>query len=106
MILMPESTSQTVQVGEQGVVTLPKEVREKYGIEEGDALHLVDLGDGMFVVSPMMPAVPSLVEEIEGIRKEEGVSLEDLLAGLQKQREQLTREVYGPDPETDERSPQ
>lgn len=60
----------------------------------------------MFVVSPMMPAVPSLVEEIEGIRKEEGVSLEDLLAGLQKQREQLTREVYGPDPETDERSPQ
>ena len=103
---MPESTSQTVQVGEQGVVTLPRDVREKYGIEEGDALHLVDLGDGMFVMSPMMPAVLSLVEEIEGIRKEEGVSLEDLLAGLQKQREQLTREVYGPDPETDERSPQ
>jgi AbrB family looped-hinge helix DNA binding protein len=103
---MSESTSQTIQVGKRGVVTLPKDVREKYGIEEGDALHLVDLGGGMFVVSPMMPAVPSLVEEIEAIREEESVSLEELLAGLQEQRERLTREVYGPDPEADEGSPQ
>ncbi|PSQ84460.1 MAG: AbrB family transcriptional regulator [Bacteroidetes bacterium QH_2_63_10] len=101
---MSESTSQTIQVGKRGVVTLPKDVREKYGIEEGDALHLVDLGGGMFVVSPMMPAVPSLVEEIEAIREEEGVSLEELLAGLREQRERLTREVYGPDPEAEERA--
>jgi AbrB family looped-hinge helix DNA binding protein len=99
---MPKSSSRTVQVGKRGVVTLPKEVREKYGIEEGDALHLVDLGGGMFVVTPMMPAVPSLVEEIEAIREEEGVALEDLLAGLREQRERLTREVYGPDPEVEE----
>lgn len=98
---MPESSSRTVQVGKRGVVTLPKEVREQYGIEEGDTLHLVDLGGGMFVVTPMMPAVPSLVEEIEAIREEEGVSLEDLLAGLREQRERLTREVYGPAPEVE-----
>jgi AbrB family looped-hinge helix DNA binding protein len=94
---MLKSASRTVQVGKRGVVTLPKEMREKYGIEEGDALHLVDLGGGMFVVTPMMPAVPSLVEEIEAIR-EEGISAEELLVGLRKQRERLTREVYGPDP--------
>ena len=99
---MPKSSSRTVQVGKRGVVTLPKKVREKYGIEEGDALHLVDLGGGRFVVTPMMPAVPSLVEEIEAIREEEGVALEDLLAGLREQRERLTREVYGPDPEVEE----
>lgn len=95
---MHKSSSRTVQVGKRGVVTLPKDVREKYGIEEGDALHLVDLGGGMFVITPMMPDVPSLVEEIEMIREEEGLSLEDLLAGLREQRERLTREVYGPDP--------
>lgn len=95
---MSESTGQAIQVGKQGVVTLLKDVREKYGIEEGDALHLVDLGSGMFVVTPMMPAVPSLVEEIEAIREEEGISAEELLVGLRKQRERLTREVYGPDP--------
>lgn len=99
---MPESSSRTVQVGKRGVVTLPKEVREKYDIEEGDALHLVELGGGIFVVTPMMPAVPSLVEEIEAIREEEGISLEDLLVGLRKQRERLTREMYGPDPAAEE----
>jgi AbrB family looped-hinge helix DNA binding protein len=95
---MLKSASRTVQVGKRGVVTLPKEMREKYGIEEGDALHLVDLGSGMFVVTPMMPAVPSLVEKIEAIREEEGISAEELLVGLRKQRERLTREFYGPDP--------
>lgn len=95
---MPKSSRWTVQVGKRGVVTIPKDVRETYGIEEGDTLHLVDLGGGTFVVTPMIPAVPSLTEEIEAIREEEGISAEELLAGLQEQRERLTREVYGPDP--------
>jgi len=101
---MPESSSRTVQVGKRGVVTLPKEVREKYGIEDGDALHLVDLGGGIFVVSPMMPAVASLIEKIEAIREDEGLPLEELLAGLREQRERLTREVYGPDPGSEDAS--
>lgn len=99
---MPKSSIRTIQVGKGGVITLPKGVRETYGIEEGDALHLVDLDDGTFVVSPvgspMIPTVPDLVEEIEAIRKDESVSLEDLLVGLREQRERLAREVYGPDP--------
>lgn len=96
---MSKSTSRTLQVGKRGVVTLPKDFREKYGIEEGDALHLVDLGGGTFAVTPMMPTIPSLVEEIAAIRDQEGVSLEDLLAGLRRERERLTREVYGDEPE-------
>lgn len=99
---MSESTSRTVQVRKRGVVTLPKDFREKYGIEEGDALHLVDLGGGMFVATPMMPAVPSLVDEIEAIRQDGGVSLEDLRAGLREERKQLTRDGYGADPEKEE----
>lgn len=96
---MSESVRRTLQVGKRGGVTLPKDFRETYGIEEGDALHLVDLGGGTFAVTPMMPTIPSLVEEIEAIREEEGVSIEDLLAGLRRERERLTREVYGDDPE-------
>jgi len=95
---MPESSSWTLKVGKRVVLTLPKDVREKYGIEDGDALHLVDLEGGMLVLTPMMPAVASLIEKIEAIREDEGVSLEELLVGLREQRERLTREVYGPDP--------
>ena len=88
----------TVQVRKRGVLTFPKKFRDAYGIEEGDALNLVDLGGGMFVVTRMMPAVPGLVEEIEKIRLNEDLSVESLLDGLREEREKLTREMYSEKP--------
>ena len=41
-----------VQVVRRGIITLPKELREHNRIEEGDILTLIDLGDGVVVMSP------------------------------------------------------
>lgn len=49
----------TIQVRQRGVLTLPAEIREKYGIREGDTYRLVDL-DGIFVLTPMVALVPEL----------------------------------------------
>jgi bifunctional DNA-binding transcriptional regulator/antitoxin component of YhaV-PrlF toxin-antitoxin module len=68
----------TIQVRKRGVVTLPSNLREKYAIQEGDTFRLVDL-DGVFVLTPMVPMVPELAPEIERIRQEAGVSMEELL---------------------------
>jgi bifunctional DNA-binding transcriptional regulator/antitoxin component of YhaV-PrlF toxin-antitoxin module len=76
----------TIQVRGRGVITLPTELRQKYGIGEGDVFRLVDL-DGIFVLTPMTPMVPELAREIEKLRLEAGVSLEELLAGLQELRQ-------------------
>jgi bifunctional DNA-binding transcriptional regulator/antitoxin component of YhaV-PrlF toxin-antitoxin module len=84
----------TIQVRERGVVTLPAELREKYHIENGKIFHLVDM-DGIFVFVPMMPMAPELANEIERIRLEAGLSVEDLLDGLRKQRERYNQEKYG-----------
>ena len=84
----------TIQVRERGVVTLPAELREKYNIENGKIFRLVDL-DGIFVFVPMIPMVPELANEIERIRLEAGVSLDELLDDLRKQREQYNKEKYG-----------
>jgi AbrB family looped-hinge helix DNA binding protein len=83
--------SEQVQVRQRGSLTIPAALREKYGIRAGDTFYLVDL-DGVFVLSPMVPMVPELAREIERIRQEAGVSLEDLLAGLREQREQYRRD--------------
>lgn len=83
-----------VQVRNRGVITLPAELREKYGIESGDIFRLVDL-DGIFVLTPMVPMVPELAREIERVRLEVGLSLEDLLKGLREQRERYIQEKYG-----------
>lgn len=84
----------TVQVRDRGVLTLPAELREKYGIQSGDTFRLVDL-DGMFVLTPMVPMVPDLAHEIERARIEAGLSTDDLLRLLREQRERYQREKHG-----------
>ncbi len=83
-----------IQVRNRGVITLPAELREKYGIENGDVFRLVDL-DGVFVLTPMVPMIPELAREIERARLEAGLSIEELLEGLREQRERYTQEKYG-----------
>ena len=84
----------TIQVRERGVVTLPAELREKYNIENGKIFRLVDL-DGIFVFVPMVPMVPELANEIERIRLEAGLSLDELMVDLRKQRERYYKEKHG-----------
>ena len=83
----------TLQVRGRGVLTLPAELREKYGIQPGDTFRLVDL-DGIFVLTPMVPIVPELAREIERARQEAGLSTEDLLRALGEERERYHREHY------------
>jgi AbrB family looped-hinge helix DNA binding protein len=83
----------TVQVRQRGTLTLPAELREKYGIEPGDTFRLVDL-DGIFVLTPMVAMVPELAREIERARVEAGLSIEELLANLREQRERYYTEHY------------
>ena len=83
----------TVQVRQRGTLTLPAELREKYGIEPGDTFRLVDL-DGIFVLTPMVTMVPELAREIERARVEAGLSIEELLANLREQRGRYHTEHY------------
>ena len=83
----------TIQVRQRGTVTLPADLREKYGIQPGDTFHLVDL-DGVFVLTPMVPMVPELAREIDMIRERTGLSVEDLLMSLREERERYGSEAH------------
>lgn len=83
----------TIQVRQRGTLTLPAELRDKYNIEPGDSFRLVDL-DGILVLTPMTPMVPELAREIERVRLEAGLSIEEMLAGLREQRERYYVEHY------------
>jgi AbrB family looped-hinge helix DNA binding protein len=86
----------TVQVRKRGTLTLPAEVRERYNIKPGDTFRLLDL-DGIFVLTPMVPMVPELAQEIERARLEAGLSVEEMLKALREQRDQYVAEKYGDD---------
>lgn len=84
----------TVQIRQRGVITLPSKLRQRHNLEPGDTLTFIDL-DGAFFVAPKVSLVPKLVAEIERLRQEAGLSIEDLLEGLDEQRRRYYREKYG-----------
>lgn len=90
----PRQGATAVQVRDRGVVTLPKRLRERYGLGTGDVLDVLDL-DGVFVLSPRASVVPELAHEIERLRIEAGLSTDELLESLRAERERATRERFG-----------
>jgi bifunctional DNA-binding transcriptional regulator/antitoxin component of YhaV-PrlF toxin-antitoxin module len=75
-------------------MTLPVKLRERYSLDAGDTLTIVDL-DGALVISPKVSIVSKLAAEIEQIREEAGLSIDDLLAGLDDERRRYYEERYG-----------
>ena len=75
-----------VQVVRRGVITLPKELRQQNQINEGDTLTLLDLGDGVFVLSPRRSRVDEIADKLAEEWKESGETLESMLATLREVR--------------------
>jgi AbrB family looped-hinge helix DNA binding protein len=50
----------TSKVTSKGQVTIPLDVRRRLGIDSGDRIEFVDLGDGGFAIKPAVEDVRSL----------------------------------------------
>ena len=86
--------STTIQIRSKGVITLPVELRRQYGLNEGDVLTLIDLGDGSFVVTPRLPQIDRLGDLVGQALAEAGVTVDELLQTLDEERESYYREHY------------
>ena len=75
-----------IQVVRRGIITLPKELREHNNIEEGDTLTLIDLGDGVFVISPRRSRVDEIADKLAREWQDSGESLESMLSTLREVR--------------------
>ena len=75
-----------VQVVRRGIITLPKELREHNNIEEGDMLTLIDLGDGVVVMSPRRSRVDEIANKLAKEWQDSGESLESMLSTLREVR--------------------
>jgi len=77
-----------VQVAGRGVITLPKALRERNKIKQGDALTLIDLGGGVVVLSPRRSRVDAIADKLAKELGESGETLESMLATLREVREE------------------
>jgi len=82
----PVTNTFQIQVVRRGVITLPKELREKNQINAGDTLTLFDLGDGIFVLSPRRSRVDEIADKLAKEWQESGETLESMLATLREVR--------------------
>jgi AbrB family looped-hinge helix DNA binding protein len=75
----------TVQIAQRGGVTLPKSIREAYGLQPGDVLTLLDLG-GVLLLSPRRSEIDALAERITQALTKRGETLESMLHALREER--------------------
>ena len=55
--------SVTLQIAKGGTITIPKSLRDSYGMQTGDTLTLLDLG-GVFVLSPQRSQIDAIADKI------------------------------------------
>ena len=91
------SISTTIQIRGKGTVTLPIDLRRKYGLDEGDIITLIDLGDGSILFTPIVTKVDRLGDRVALAIAEGGVSLDEILTALDEERERYYQERYAGD---------
>ncbi len=87
----------TLRLQNEGILTIPSLIRQKYALQEGDVFTFIDMGDGSFFLATRISAVPKLVAEMEAMRQEADVSMAELLEGVAEERRQLFAEKYADD---------
>ncbi len=79
-------SSLTLQLAQRGVITLPKSLRESYGLKPGDSFTLLDLG-GVFILSPQRSQIDAIADRIAAQLIDKGETLESMLEALREERE-------------------
>ena len=88
------ANSTIVQIRSKGTVTLPIELRRKYGLDEGNILKMIDLGDGSFLLTPIVTQVDRLGDRVAKAMADETVSMDEVLTALDEERERFYQERY------------
>ena len=64
------------RVTRQGQTTIPKDLREKYGLQEGDEVTYIDLGDQIII----LPKPRDPIEALKRIQVETGKTVTEIKA--------------------------
>ncbi|MFZ5876125.1 MAG: AbrB/MazE/SpoVT family DNA-binding domain-containing protein [Nitrospirota bacterium] len=83
-----------VKVWGRGQLTIPASLRKELRLDEETTLSVVKAGDAL-VLTPKKLIGDAVAKKAARELKKEGLTLEDLLRDLEKQRRRYNRERYG-----------
>jgi len=81
-------------VQKRGQVTIPTELRRKFGIEEGGVVAFIETGEGI-LISPRDVLAMDALDRIGEALKKQGITLEELIESGREIRGEIIKEEYG-----------
>ncbi len=81
-------------VQEKGQITIPAEIRRKWGLKKGDLVAFVETEQGV-VISPQEVIAMGAFDQIGQILREKGLTLEELIESGREIRGKILEEKYG-----------
>ncbi len=90
---MQGSKPLTTEIKARGQLTIPKRIRTIGHLAEGPVVSIIPVGDSV-IITPRRLALDEARREIRRILKSSGLTEQELLKGLQEEREGIYRETY------------
>ena len=81
-------------VQEKGQITIPAEIRQRWGLKKGDLVAFVETEQGV-MISPQEVVAMNALDQIGRALRERGITLEELIESGREIRGQLIEEEYG-----------
>lgn len=82
------------EIRSRGQLTIPKTIRKASNIDEGQIVSILPIGDSI-LITPKPLQLDEARRQMKKILRSSGVSIEELIEGLQDDRSKLFGELYG-----------
>lgn len=82
------------EIKARGQLTIPKKIRDKGQLEEGQAVSIIPVGDSV-IITPRHLTLDEARRQIKRMLKDSDLSVEEILKGIKEERRSLYEETYG-----------
>lgn len=82
------------EIKARGQLTIPKKIRDKGQLEEGQAVSIIPVGDSV-IITPRQLTLDEARKQIKRMLKDSALSVEEILKGIKEERRSLYEETYG-----------
>ena len=86
-------TCQT-EIRSRGQITIPKAIRQVSNLDEGQIVSIIPVGESI-IITPKRMQLDEARRQMRKILLSSGVSVEELVEGLEEERSKLFGELYG-----------
>jgi len=84
----------TAEIKSRGQMTIPRKIRMIGHLDEGQVVSIIPVGDSV-IITPRRLELDEAKREIKKLLMASGLSLEEIMKGLQEERGKLYQKAYG-----------